>query len=91
MIKHIPILNLLHSGRPMRRRVVTLFVIVGSVVIVALFTRLSTSSLLEQIQKTGQLVVVTRNSATTYYQGPDGATGFEYDMLSLFAKQLGVT
>ena len=90
MIKNIPILNLLHSGRPMRRRVITLIVIVSSILIVTLFTHLSSSTQLEQIQKTGKLVVVTRNSATTYYQGPAGATGFEYDMLKLFAEQLNV-
>lgn len=90
MLKHIPILNLLHSGRPMRRRVITLIVIVSSLLIVTLFTRLSSSTQLEQIQKTGKLVVVTRNSPTTYYQGPAGATGFEYDMLKLFAEQLDV-
>ena len=75
----------------MRRRVITLIVVISSLLIVTLFTRLSTSTQLEQVQKTGKLVVVTRNSATTYYQGPNGATGFEYDMLSLFAKQLGVS
>lgn len=74
----------------MRRRVITLIVIVSAILIVTLFTRLSSSTQLEQIQKTGKLVVVTRNSPTTYYQGPSGPTGFEYDMLSLFAKQLGV-
>lgn len=34
--------------------------------------------------------MVTRNSPTTYYIGPQGATGFEYDLAHLFAKSLGV-
>ena len=32
------------------------------------------------VQRSGELVVLTRNSPTTYYEGPDGPTGFEYDL-----------
>ncbi len=46
--------------------------------------------LLEQIQQDNELVVVTRNSATTYYEGTDGPTGFEYELASRFADYLGV-
>ncbi|WJW76286.1 membrane-bound lytic murein transglycosylase MltF [Thiohalobacter sp. IOR34] len=45
---------------------------------------------LAQVLSAGELVVVTRNSPTTYYEGPQGPTGFEYDMVRLFADQLGV-
>ncbi len=45
---------------------------------------------LERVQNKGQLVVLTRNSPTTYYEGPDGPTGFEYDLAKLFAEHLGV-
>src|SRR3990170_4286338 len=51
-------------------------------------TKLPTT--LERVQKKGQLVVLTRNSPTTYYEGPDGPTGFEYDLAKLFAEHLGV-
>lgn len=47
-------------------------------------------SLLEQIQHDGVLLVATRNSPTTYFEGPDGPTGFEYDLVSRFAKELNV-
>jgi len=47
-------------------------------------------NLLEQIKDDGVLLVATRNSPTTYYEGPDGPTGFEYDLVSLFAKELNV-
>ncbi len=46
---------------------------------------------LEQIQQSGELLVITRNSPTTYYEGPEGFTGLEYDLVQLFAKELGVT
>jgi membrane-bound lytic murein transglycosylase F len=47
-------------------------------------------SLLEQVQQQNELIVITRNSATTFYEGPGGATGFEYELASLFADFLGV-
>ncbi len=47
-------------------------------------------SLLQQIKKDGVLYVATRNSATTYYVGPDGKTGLEYDLAHRFASELGV-
>ncbi len=46
---------------------------------------------LEQIQQSGELLVITRNSPTTYYEGAEGFTGLEYDLVQLFAKKLGVT
>ncbi len=46
---------------------------------------------LQEVIQTGELVVVTRNSPTTYYEGPDGPTGFEYDLVRAFAKSLGVS
>ena len=47
-------------------------------------------STLDQIKQKGELVVVTRNSPTTYFEGPYGPTGLEYDLASLFADYLGV-
>src|SRR5210317_170637 len=44
----------------------------------------------EQIQKRGQLRVLTLNSATTYYQDVDAANGFEFQLASLFAESIGV-
>jgi membrane-bound lytic murein transglycosylase F len=46
--------------------------------------------LLEQIKQQNELIVITRNSATTYYEGPGGPTGFEYELAKLFADYLGV-
>jgi len=45
---------------------------------------------LEQVLHTGELVVITSNTATTYYEGPDGPTGMEYDLVRGFADELGV-
>ncbi len=46
--------------------------------------------LVERIKASGELRVVTRNSGTTLYEGPEGLTGFEYDLVTLFAEDLGV-
>lgn len=47
-------------------------------------------TVLEQVQAVGKLVVVSRNGPTTYYEGNEGYTGFEYHILSAFADHLGV-
>lgn len=45
---------------------------------------------LERIVERGELHFVTRNSPSTYYLGRDGPTGFEYELASALAKDLGV-
>jgi membrane-bound lytic murein transglycosylase F len=47
-------------------------------------------TLLEQVQLTGLLKVVTRNAPTTYYIGPEGPVGPEYELVKGFAEYLGV-
>ena len=47
-------------------------------------------SLLEEINASGELIVVTRNSPTTYYETVKGPAGFEYELTKLFAIELGV-
>jgi len=46
--------------------------------------------LLEQVRDLGVLRVVTRDSPVSYYDGPDGPGGPEYDLFSQFAAALGV-
>jgi membrane-bound lytic murein transglycosylase F len=47
-------------------------------------------SQLDRVKDKGVLRVLTRNSATTYYQGPHGPAGLEYDLVAGFAEYLGV-
>ncbi|MEM1081921.1 MAG: membrane-bound lytic murein transglycosylase MltF, partial [Pseudomonadota bacterium] len=47
-------------------------------------------TVLEQIAERGRLVMLTINGATTYYLGPEGEAGFDYDLASQFAAELGV-
>lgn len=45
---------------------------------------------LAKIQAQGELVVVSRNSPTTYYLAKNGPTGFEFALTGLLAQELGV-
>lgn len=45
---------------------------------------------LAEIRERGELVVVSRNSPTTYYLDKNGATGFEYALSALLAEALDV-
>lgn len=45
---------------------------------------------LQDVLEGGELIVVSRSSPTTFYLGRDGPTGFEYDLATLLAEELGV-
>ena len=47
-------------------------------------------SKLEQIKYDGKINVLIRQGPTTYYEGANGLTGLEYDLVMLFAKRLKV-
>lgn len=47
-------------------------------------------STLESVLERGELVIISRNGPTTYYEGPNGYTGFDYEIANEFAKYLGV-
>lgn len=45
---------------------------------------------LEQTRMQGEIVMVTRNSPTTYFEDRTGRTGYEYELAKAFADHLGV-
>ncbi|HLP31418.1 MAG TPA: membrane-bound lytic murein transglycosylase MltF [Geothrix sp.] len=45
---------------------------------------------LERVLQKGELRIITRNAATTYYEGPEGPRGIEYELAQGFAESLGV-
>ncbi len=51
----------------------------------------SPPSILDQVLEVGELRVVTRDSPTTYFIGSEGPAGPEFDLVSGFADELGVT
>ena len=63
------------------------------IVVLVLFTCLSACSrqdALDIVLDRGKLVVISRNSPTTYYMDKDGPTGFEHALAGLLADDLGV-
>lgn len=52
--------------------------------------RIDKKSLLDEIKKRKTLNVVLLNAPSTYYIGPDGKSGFEYDLLDAYAQSLNV-
>lgn len=63
---------------------------VALVILLTLSTCSPRISIIEQVQALGSLRVATINSPTTYYEGPSGPTGFEYELAQGLAQQLGV-
>ena len=47
--------------------------------------------MLDQVIQRGELRVVTRDTPTSYFVGPNGPAGPEYDLVRGFAEELGVT
>ena len=61
------------------------------VIVAALITTCSSPPpLLQQVLDLGELRVVTRQTPTTYFEGPDGPAGPEYDLVRGLAFELGV-
>ncbi len=54
-----------------------------------LFSR-NTPNDLERIAARGELIMLTRNSASTYYEGVNGPAGLDYELMQGFAEYLGV-
>lgn len=71
--------------------------LVAGIFICLLFTassrileRTAPTPLLQQVLEAGELRVVSSNGSTTYYEGANGLTGFEYSLAKGFADSLGV-
>ncbi len=82
--------NPLHSPRCRLMAVALILLISLLLMLFKVIPLLFTPNLLNQVIKNNELVMVTRNSSTTYYEGPNGYTGFEYDLAQRFADSLGV-
>lgn len=55
-----------------------------------LLTSSTPPTLLERVIASGVMPVISFNGPSTFYEGPLGNTGFEYDLAYGFAEQLGV-
>lgn len=66
----------------------TRWITLAGMVLIA--TGCSRPTTLEELRAEGVLHVITRNAPSIYYEGRDGATGFEYELVKRFADHLGV-
>lgn len=82
--------NPLHSPRCRIMAIALVLLISLLLMMFKVIPLLFTPNLLNQVINNNELVIVTRNSSTTYYEGPGGYTGFEYDLAKQFADSLGV-
>ncbi|MDZ7789454.1 MAG: membrane-bound lytic murein transglycosylase MltF [Xanthomonadales bacterium] len=79
-----------------RQTLVTRMGPLGRVLAIALAIVIATTSgdsgltQVERIEARGNLVMLTVNGASTYYLGPEGETGFEYDLALAFSRYLEV-
>jgi len=69
---------------------VRLFAILAAAPLLCLPAGCEQRDSLDRILSRGELVVVSRNSPTTYYVDKSGPTGFEYALAGLLARNLGV-
>lgn len=73
-----------------QRMISSLFSGLSIIAISLMLVRSYLPSTLEKVLTEGQLRVISRNGPTTYYEGPEGLTGFEYSLVKGFADELGV-
>lgn len=71
-------------------RVIGAFIAAAIALVVVLNACTPQRTALGQVLASGKLRVLTRNAGTTYYQGPHGPAGLEYQLLRRFADRLGV-
>ena len=94
MLRSGQLLPCMQSGRHGRTRTEEAQDLLKATVLIGVAAMLATCSrppsMLEQIRESGELRVVTLNSPMTFYYGPWGAEGPEYDLLKGFANHLNV-
>lgn len=64
--------------------------LVGLLLLTTMMVKRDQPTALERVKNRGSLVVLSRNSAATYYRSSDGEAGLEYDLAAGFAQYLDV-
>ena len=74
--------------RQWKRQALAVFIAVAALLF--LYSGDDRPSQLEKVHQRGYLTLLTRNGASSYFLGPDGGTGPEYEIVAAFADYLGV-
>lgn len=86
-------MDVVATERRTRKRMTWLTRLMSCVAIVSctlLLVRSHQPTILDSVLAEGELRILSRNGPTTYYEGPNGYTGFEYTLIKGFADELGV-
>ena len=78
--------RLFHAARPGSRYGLAVLLLLPLLLSCSLFE----NNKLQSVKSSGELVVLTRSSPTTYYESPEGLAGLEFDLVNGFADFLGV-
>lgn len=74
--------------RRLRQNKLALWLLVGFLLLLSL--QFSRDFSLDDLKESGELVVISRESPTTWYEGNEGPAGPDFDYLTSFADYLGV-
>lgn len=89
--RYKPCLNREPNRTQGRQRIIsTSFTLLSILLIGAIFSGCDLFEKQELTLKPDTLTVLTRNIPTAYYLGPEGETGFEYDLVKIFADDIGL-
>lgn len=80
-------LSVVSNLRKSRRTPMGVALVIG---LTSLLTACSKPSTLDELRQEGVLHVIARPSPSVYYDGRDGPTGYEYELVKRFADELGV-
>jgi membrane-bound lytic murein transglycosylase F len=83
-----PIWLNMHAGK--LQNMLCWLVVLGGLLLVPGWDNPLMKNDLEALKARGELVLITRNNAACYYEGPHGPAGFEYSLAQAFAAYLGV-
>ncbi len=73
-----------------RKRRIEIFIFILVLAVSLLIFAPHPKTHLDRVKAEGVLKVATRFGPTTFYEGPEGPTGFEFDLSKAFADSLGV-
>ena len=89
MLKKLKLGHRLRFNGPIHISFAVISALLFSSLLTYAYTQLKPTQL-DRVKSEGQLRVVTINGPTTFYEGKDGPSGFDYDLASAFAKYLKV-
>lgn len=83
--------TLIHAHFLAHTRLYLTFIIIILLVLAPTLPKVPPGEHLTHIQAKDFITAQTRNTPTTYYEGRQGPTGFEYELMHQFAEYLGVS